>query len=88
MPPLDYDRVYRLKARLPHKFIGINGGIHSLGETKAHLEHVDGVMMGRSAYHDPQILLGVDSLIYGDTDRKSTRLNSSHRNTSRMPSSA
>ena len=65
VPPLDYDRVYRLKARLPHKFIGINGGIDSLNEAIKHLKHVDGVMMGRSAYHDPQMLLDVDSRIYG-----------------------
>ncbi len=65
VPSLDYDRVYRLKARLPHKFIGINGGIDSLNVAKKHLEHVDGVMVGRSAYHDPQMLLDIDSRIYG-----------------------
>ncbi len=67
VPPLDYGRVYRLKARLPHRFIGINGGIASLEETSKHLEHVDGVMMGRTAYHDPQILAEVDQQVYGST---------------------
>jgi tRNA-dihydrouridine synthase A len=63
IPPLDYDRVYRLKRRLPQKFIGINGGIQTVAEAKAHLGHVDGVMLGRAAYHTPAILAGVDGLI-------------------------
>jgi tRNA-dihydrouridine synthase A len=63
VPPLDYVRVYRLKARYPDKFIGINGGIGSLADAVAHLAHVDGVMMGRAAYHDPLLLRGVDALI-------------------------
>ncbi|MBN9058036.1 MAG: tRNA dihydrouridine(20/20a) synthase DusA, partial [Rhizobiales bacterium] len=48
IPPLDYDRVYRLKARLPDLFIGINGGIKTLDEAERHLVHVDGVMIGRA----------------------------------------
>jgi tRNA-dihydrouridine synthase A len=63
IPPLDYGRVYRLKRRLPQKFIGINGGIQTVAEAKAHLGHVDGVMLGRAAYHTPAILAGVDGLI-------------------------
>ena len=66
IPPLDYDRVYRLKQRLPNRFIGINGGIQSLGEASRHLELVDGVMLGRAAYQDPLLLLGVDQTIYGE----------------------
>lgn len=62
IPPLDYDRVYRLKARLGERFIGINGGIQTLGEAESHLAHVDGVMLGRAAYHTPAILQGVDAL--------------------------
>ncbi len=66
IPPLDYDRVYRLKARLPHVWIGINGGIATLDEAEAHLAHVDGVMMGRAAYHDPGVLGDVDRRLYDE----------------------
>ena len=66
IPPLEYDRVYRLKRDLPHVFIGINGGIRTLEEAEAHLLHVDGVMMGRAAYQTPAVLSGVDGKIYGD----------------------
>lgn len=65
IPPLDYDRVYRLKQRLGDVFIGINGGIGNLAEAEAHLRHVDGVMMGRVAYHQPAVLCQVDHQIYG-----------------------
>ncbi|MGF7005095.1 tRNA dihydrouridine(20/20a) synthase DusA [Aminobacter sp. BE322] len=65
IPPLDYDRVYRLKARYPHKFIGINGGIQALDESRAHLEKMDGVMLGRAAYHTPSVLGGADALLSG-----------------------
>jgi len=67
VPPLDYDRVYRLKARLPHVFIGINGGIGALDEAAAHLAHVDGVMLGRAAYHTPDILADIDRRFFGNT---------------------
>ncbi|TPI63171.1 tRNA dihydrouridine(20/20a) synthase DusA [Mesorhizobium sp. B3-1-7] len=66
IPPLDYPRVYRLKARKPNEFIGINGGIQSLAEASAHLGHVDGAMLGRAAYHTPGILAGVDAAFYGE----------------------
>lgn len=56
VPPLRYDDVYRLKAERPHLTIEINGGIKTLDEVTVHLEHVDGVMIGRAAYHDPYIL--------------------------------
>jgi tRNA-dihydrouridine synthase A len=65
VPPLEYERVYRLKARLPHAFVGINGGIASLGAAARHLDRVDGVMLGRAAYHTPGILAGVDTRFYG-----------------------
>lgn len=65
VPPLDYDRVRRLKARLPTVFVGINGGIGSLDEAAEHLKFVDGVMLGRAAYHSPGILAGVDGRFYG-----------------------
>ncbi|MER8365898.1 tRNA dihydrouridine(20/20a) synthase DusA [Mesorhizobium sp. M0991] len=67
IPPLDYGRVYRLKARKKNKFIGINGGIQSLAEALTHLDHVDGAMLGRAAYHTPGILTGIDAAFYGST---------------------
>ena len=65
IPPLNYDRVYRLKQRLPHTHIAINGGIVALDEALAHFDHVDGVMMGRAAYHNPAQLAVVDSSLFG-----------------------
>ncbi|HZP79831.1 MAG TPA: tRNA dihydrouridine(20/20a) synthase DusA [Pseudolabrys sp.] len=64
VPPLDYDRVYRLKAAHPKLPIIINGGIRSLAETKAHLAHVDGAMLGRAAYQEPWRLLAVDPELF------------------------
>jgi tRNA-dihydrouridine synthase A len=66
IPPLDYDRVYRLKAALPQVPIIINGGIATLEEARAHLDHVDGVMLGRAAYQEPWRLLNVDPLLFGE----------------------
>ncbi|WP_040593475.1 tRNA dihydrouridine(20/20a) synthase DusA [Mesorhizobium metallidurans] len=65
IPPLDYGRVYRLKTRKPNEFIGINGGIQSLEEALKHIDHVDGAMLGRAAYHTPGILADVDAACYG-----------------------
>jgi len=65
IPPLDYDRVYRLKAAMPDVAISINGGIVSIEQAKAHLQHVDGVMMGRAAYQEPWRLLAVDPELFG-----------------------
>jgi len=64
IPPLDYGRVYRLKQQNPNQFIGINGGIQTLDEALEHLNHVDGVMLGRAAYQNPMLLLDVDRRIY------------------------
>jgi len=66
IPPLDYDRVYRLKKKYPHRFIGINGGIRTLDEAAEHLRHVDGAMLGRAAYQNPAILAEADLRIYGE----------------------
>lgn len=66
IPPLDYDRVYRLKAAMPDVPIIINGGIGSIDEAKRHLAHVDGVMLGRAAYQDPWRLLAVDPDVFGE----------------------
>src|SRR6201992_3077022 len=66
IPALDYDRVYRLKAAMPAVPVIINGGIASLEEARAHLDHVDGVMLGRAAYQEPWRLLAVDPEIFGE----------------------
>jgi tRNA-dihydrouridine synthase A len=66
IPPLDYDRVYRLKAAMPDVPIIINGGIGSVAEAKQHLAHVDGVMLGRAAYQEPWRLLNVDADLFGE----------------------
>src|SRR5262245_50626181 len=65
IPPLDHDRVYRLKRANPTLEIAINGGIASLADAAGHLRHVDGVMMGRAAYQDPWRLLAVDPELFG-----------------------
>jgi len=66
IPPLDYDRVYRLKAALPDVPVIINGGIGSLAEARQHLDHVDGAMLGRAAYQEPWRLLTVDPDLFGE----------------------
>jgi len=67
IPPLNYPWVYRLKAERPDLTIVLNGGIESLEECEAHLQFVDGVMVGRAAYHNPWLLAGVDSHLFGKT---------------------
>ncbi len=64
IPPLDYDRVYRLKRAWPDLPVILNGGVASVEEARAHLAHVDGVMMGRAAYQEPWRLLAVDPDIF------------------------
>jgi tRNA-dihydrouridine synthase A len=66
VPPLDYDRVYRLKAAHPELTIVLNGGVASVEDALSHLQHVDGVMMGRAAYQEPWRLLSVDPLLFGE----------------------
>ena len=66
IPPLDYDRVHRLKRANPDLTIVINGGIGSLEQAGAQLAHVDGAMMGRAAYQEPWRLLAVDPLLFGE----------------------
>jgi tRNA-dihydrouridine synthase A len=70
IPPLDYERVYRLKKKNPGRFIGINGGIQTLDETRQHLDHVDGAMLGRAAYHTPGVLAGADEIIFAEAGRE------------------
>ena len=66
IPPLDYARVYRLKAAHPDLKIVINGGIEDLDAVAAHLDHVDGVMLGRAAYQTPWLLSEVDTRFFGE----------------------
>ena len=65
VPPLNYPLVYRLKAERPELNISINGGVGSLEEAASHLDHVDGVMIGRAAYHTPGMLGEADPEIFG-----------------------
>ena len=65
IPPLDYERVYQLKRDFPHLTMSINGGIKTLAEAKVHLQHVDGVMVGREAYQNPGMLAEVDRELFG-----------------------
>jgi tRNA-dihydrouridine synthase A len=64
VPPLDYELVYRVKREHPKLKIVINGGINTLDEAHAHLAHVDGVMLGRAAYHSPAMLTEVDARFF------------------------
>jgi tRNA-dihydrouridine synthase A len=66
IPPLDYDRVYRLKRAHPHLAVVLNGGTGSVEAALAHLDHVDGVMMGRAAYQEPWRLMAADPLVFGE----------------------
>jgi tRNA-dihydrouridine synthase A len=66
IPPLRYDVVYRLKNDFPGLTIVLNGGIRQLDEAAVHLGHVDGVMLGREAYHNPYVLAGVDDRFFAD----------------------
>ncbi len=65
IPPLQPQRVQRVKQRHPHLQIEINGGITSMAEVNAYLPWADGVMIGRAAYHHPQFLARVDTALYG-----------------------
>jgi len=64
IPPLDYQRVYRLKREFPQLVVVINGGITTVDAVREHLIHVDGVMLGRAAYHDPYVLARVEAALY------------------------
>jgi len=74
VPPLDCERVGRLKQRRPDLEIVLNGGIESLAEARAHLPHVDGVMLGRAAYADPYLLAEVDQALFGAEETPPARL--------------
>jgi tRNA-dihydrouridine synthase A len=73
-PPLRYDLVYRLKRERPALTVVLNGGVPSLAAALEHLAHVDGVMIGRAAYHEPWILAAADTRVWGaDADPVSDR---------------
>jgi tRNA-dihydrouridine synthase A len=69
VPPLDYDLVYRIKRERPSLTILVNGGIETLEQAEQHLVHVDGVMLGRAAYHNPMLLAEVDARFFGGVRR-------------------
>jgi tRNA-dihydrouridine synthase A len=73
IPPLNYERVYRLKRDHPGMEVIINGGIGSLAEAEDHLRQVDGVMLGRAAYENPFVLSGVDQRFFGARGRPLSR---------------
>ncbi len=73
IPPLNYDRVYQLKQDYPSLQIIINGGINNLDDAEAHLNHVDGVMVGRAAYHNPWHMADVDQRFYHTVNPSTTR---------------
>jgi len=74
IPPLIYDTVYQIKRDFPELEVIINGGIKTHDEVAEHLQHVDGVMLGREAYQNPSVLMDVDQLYYGgdagESDKK------------------
>ncbi len=74
IPPLKYDWVYRLKSLRPQLTIVINGGIRTLAEAQQHLQHVDGVMVGREAWHNTYFLADVDALLFGDKQPPADRI--------------
>lgn len=73
IPPLQYQRVYRMKQLYPHLEIIINGGIKTLPECTSHLQHTDGVMLGREIYQNPYLLARVDRALYDDSAQVPTR---------------
>ncbi|APW38949.1 tRNA dihydrouridine(20/20a) synthase DusA [Rhodoferax koreense] len=73
IPPLRYEQVYRLKRDFPRLTIGINGGITTPAQIAEHLQHVDSVMVGREAYHNPWLLAGFDEAFFGTTPQLASR---------------
>ena len=73
IPPLKYDVVYRLKQARPSLRVTINGGIKTLESMQQHLQHVDAVMLGREAYHNPYLLSQFDAQFYGSNESPRSR---------------
>lgn len=74
IPPLNYERVYVIKERFPHLKVILNGGVKSIDDAMQILALVDGVMMGREAYHNPWILHRVDELLFGGSPNTYSRI--------------
>ncbi len=72
VPPLNYDLVYQMKCEFPQLEIIINGGIKTLEQSEQHLKQVDGVMIGREAYHNPYMMSQVDQHLYGEAHNERT----------------
>ncbi len=75
IPPLNYDRVHRLKGSFPILTIILNGGLETLEQGEPHLKDLDGLMLGRAAYHMPWVMAEVDAKIYGAPNPCATRRN-------------
>ena len=73
VPPLRHEEIHRLKRSFPELVVETNGGVRDLAAVQAHLEHVDGVMIGRAAYEDVWLLATVDARLYGETGHVPTR---------------
>tara|TARA_R110001592_G_scaffold108031_2_gene302211 strand:+ start:3260 stop:4303 length:1044 start_codon:yes stop_codon:yes gene_type:complete len=74
VPPLRYGVVHQLKADFPHLEIILNGGLTDLDEMQVHMRTLDGVMVGREAYHNPYMLAEVDHRFYADSQRRPDRI--------------
>ena len=74
IPPLDYSRVYQIKKDFPHLDISINGGITTLEQSLDHLQHIDGVMIGREVYQNPYMLSLADQQLWGVVKPQITRI--------------
>ena len=73
IPPLDYALAHRMKTEFLELTFVLNGGLHSLDDAAPHLAHLDGVMLGRAAYHNPYLLAEVDGRLFGDDAPPPTR---------------
>ncbi len=74
IPPLNYDYAYRLKRDFPGLEIIVNGGVKTCAEIDLHLQHLDGVMIGREAYHNPYLMAEFDARYYADTSPVLSRI--------------
>ncbi len=72
IPPLQYDTVYQIKSLFPKQQIGINGGVTHFSQAIEHLKHVDSVMIGREAYHNPMLFKDADALFYAQNQKNIT----------------
>lgn len=79
VPPLRYDWAYRLKRECPQLTVAINGGIATLADVHVHLQHTDGVMLGRAAYHDPYLLHQLEHALWDTALRSRSELLRSFR---------